>query len=285
MTSPPKTSDAPVRRLGLPLLLAAAVVGASGAMFVPVRPLVPPGARAWNRTVVVSGRRRHELIVAPRRGTAGRPLLVVLHGSDATPAFEERRTGLAPLAGEGRAVLAYPAGVGESWNAGGGCCGAAASRGVDDVAFLRAVVADAVDRLGVDPRRVYLVGYSNGGKLALRMLAADPRPWAGVAVFGAVPTVPLGPGGAPVPVLLAGGTADGRTPWSAIVAAAEHLGRGATTRTELAGGRVAVTTWAGGGDGRGRVRLVAYKGWGHEWPEARDAPLPLAALIEELSAT
>lgn len=49
------------------------------------------------------------------------PLLLVLHGRDTTPAQELVRTGFADLAAHGDAVLAYPAGVGRSWNARTGC--------------------------------------------------------------------------------------------------------------------------------------------------------------------
>jgi polyhydroxybutyrate depolymerase len=290
-----------LRRHGLALLILAAAAGVTGAMFVPVRPLVPAGARAWTRTLVAGGLRRKELVVAPssrRPGTPPLPLYVVLHGSDATPAFEERRTGFYALAGEGRAVLVYPAGVGQSWNAGGGCCGLAAARGINDVAFVRAVVADAIAHLGVDRHRVYLVGYSNGGKLAMRMLGADPGAFAGVAVYAATPTEPLPPG-PPVPVLLAGGTSDPRTPWAgateqgnggpapSVLGTAALLRRrdgldhpGAGRRERLAGGRVTVTTWRGASR-RQVLQLVAYRGRGHDWPQAEDAPLPLAALIEE----
>ncbi len=282
------------RRLGLPLVLAAAVAGMAAAMLVPVAPSVPPGARAWTRYVEVRGRRRSELVVAPRSGTAGLPLYVVLAGSDATPSFEERRDGFAYLAGEARAVLVYPAGYAESWNAGQGCCDGAGATRSDDVAFVEAVVADAVAHLGVDPRRVYLVGYSNGGKMALRMLAADPGAFAAVAVYAATPLVGVSHG-PPVPVLLAGGTADPRTPWAgppvvqngalapSVSGAAAILRRrdradGNGETTEAAGGRVRTTTWRGSSP-RSLVRLVAYRGRGHAWPQAHDSPLPLAPLI------
>jgi len=40
-----------------------------------------------------------------------------------------------------------------TWNA-GSCCGAATREGVDDVGYINAVVADAIDRFGLDRRRV-----------------------------------------------------------------------------------------------------------------------------------
>src|SRR5262249_62299674 len=59
-------------------------------------------------------------------------------------------------------IVAWPQGVGNSWNA-FGCCGTADSQNIDDPAFLRAVVG-RISQLGsIDPKRVYITGLSNGG--------------------------------------------------------------------------------------------------------------------------
>lgn len=284
------------RRLGLPLGIVAAVVGVIASLLVPVRPVVPRGAQASTRYLRVGGRRRSELVVQPAdRNDALLPLYVVLHGSLATPAYEERRTELAPLAARGRAVLVYPRGVGQSWNAGQGCCGQAGADDVDDVAFVRAVVDNAVATLGVSPSEVFLVGYSNGGKLALRLAAADPGQFAGVAVYAAVPLVDL-EDGPPIPVLVSGGTADDRTPYSgppsvqggatapSVTGTAAILRRrdgadGPAEEQTLAGGKVRVTTWRGSNP-RAVVQLVSYEGRDHSWPQTHNSPLPLAGLIE-----
>jgi len=288
------------RRLGLPAAVAAALLGVIASLLTPVRPVVPPGAVASTREITSGGRRRYELVVAPlERVRARLPLYVVLDGSDATPAHEERRTGFAPLAAAGRAVLVYPAGVGESWNAGQGCCGPAGRDRVDDVAFVLAVVADAVDTLDVDPSEVFLVGYSNGGKLALRVAAADPGRFAGVAVYAAVPLVDIAHG-PPVPVLVSGGTADPRTPFAGPprrqngATAPSVLGtvgilrrRDATSgppqRWSLAGGRVQVSLWRGAST-RSQVELVAYLGRDHTYPRRHNSPLALRVLIERFFA-
>jgi polyhydroxybutyrate depolymerase len=94
------------------------------------------------------------------------PLLVVLHGRGQPPWTAVRSTGFLPLARRDQAVLIYPDGLSRSWNAGSGCCGVAGIRGTPDTAFVAAVVADVLRALPVDPARVYLAGYSNGGKLA-----------------------------------------------------------------------------------------------------------------------
>jgi poly(3-hydroxybutyrate) depolymerase len=77
-----------------------------------------------------------------------------------------------------------------SWNAGDSCCGFAGSHLAPDVPFVAAIVTDAVRRWPIDAARVYLVGYSNGGKLAYSSMCAHPTLFAAVATYGAVPLVP-----------------------------------------------------------------------------------------------
>lgn len=111
------------------------------------------------------------------------PVIVVLSGINASVAGEVARDGFVPYANAGMAELVYPSGYRESWNA-GGCCGKAAAANVDDVAFLKALVAR------VDPGHehpVYVVGYSNGGRLAYRIACGVPGLFDATAVVKAMP--------------------------------------------------------------------------------------------------
>ncbi|GAA3245204.1 hypothetical protein GCM10017691_52140 [Pseudonocardia petroleophila] len=129
------------------------------------------------------------------------PLVVVLHGLGGTGADAH---GLGFEAIEGVAV-AYPDGVDRSWNA-GGCCGGAHERGVDDVARLDALVARMVAEDGVDPRRVYAVGFSNGAMMAYAW-ACGSRTLAGIGVVGGARVAPC-PDPGPVAVVAVHGDAD-----------------------------------------------------------------------------
>src|SRR5690606_19317480 len=55
-----------------------------------------------------------------------------------------------------------------TWNA-GNCCGRARDENVDDVAFLRAVVADVSRRASIASQRVYAIGMSNGAMMSYRL--------------------------------------------------------------------------------------------------------------------
>lgn len=134
------------------------------------------------------------------------PLIVALHGGGGNPAQFARTSGLsAPANAAGYAVI-YPAGTGRrflTWNA-GYCCAGAARSGVDDLAFLDAVIADATARFGLDTR-VYLTGMSNGSMLA-EAYAATRRVKAVAGVAGTLDST-IRPRFA-VPLLHIHGTAD-----------------------------------------------------------------------------
>jgi len=71
-------------------------------------------------------------------------------------------------------VLVMPNGFENSWNA-GTCCGSASERRLDDVALVRALVAEVGTHLNVALDRIYATGFSNGGYLSFRLAceAAD----------------------------------------------------------------------------------------------------------------
>ena len=70
--------------------------------------------------------------------------------------------------------LINPRGL-RTWNAGGGqqgaICGSgqACTRGIADVAYARALVADLGTRIAVDTKRIFATGFSNGASLAQRL--------------------------------------------------------------------------------------------------------------------
>jgi polyhydroxybutyrate depolymerase len=101
------------------------------------------------------------------------PLVVVLHGYGAGGLVQEAYLGFAVLAETKTFLLAYPDGTYDSygkrfWNATDACCDFD-HKGIDDVAYITAIIDDVVAQYNVDPKRIYLVGHSNGAFMSHRM--------------------------------------------------------------------------------------------------------------------
>lgn len=137
------------------------------------------------------------------------PVLVALHGGGGNMRLQadDGRYGLISKSESAGFVAvfpnghsAWPGGRLATWNA-GACCGSARDKGVDDVGFVRAVVADVQRRYSVDPRRIYATGMSNGGMLAHRLACDAADVFAGIAaVAGTDNTLTCTPSRA-IPVL------------------------------------------------------------------------------------
>lgn len=107
------------------------------------------------------------------------PLLVVLHGYGADGLYQTQYMRLAPLVESEGLLLISPDGTidrsgSHFWNATDACCNFNRSK-VDDVAYIRSLIADIRHDYNVDGRRIFLIGHSNGGFMAHRMAceAAD----------------------------------------------------------------------------------------------------------------
>lgn len=222
---------------------------------------------------------RRALVVEPRGEPpeGGRPLVVVLHGLGSEPELTARLTGMAEQARARGLVAVFPEGRDQSWNA-GSCCGTAAAEGVDDVAFLRGLLDDAVDRYDVDPARRYLTGYSNGGMMTYRFLCDHAGEVAGAASVAGTDTAGCMPA-APVPFLQVSGAADDVVPVDGGPSSSPELGTFPSVRASVAGVAEAAgcgparversaaartTVWAGCGGGA-TVAFDEVDGLDHGW--------------------
>jgi polyhydroxybutyrate depolymerase len=115
-------------------------------------------------------------------------------------------------------VVLYPDGYRRNWND----CRKHASfpakrENIDDIRFIRALIARAMCEQAIDEKRVYVFGYSNGGHMAFRLAMEAPVEIAAVAaVTASLPT----PGDSSCPqrgrtsrVMLVNGTADPINPY------------------------------------------------------------------------
>ena len=287
-------------RLGSRLVIARLLVISAAALLVVfadarVSPPAAAGATRWIRTtghLSVGGRDRTYLTVRPAdRSTTRLPVLVVLHGRTMNPFQMEQVSGFLPAVGP--AIAVYPAGYRDSWNA-GACCGEAHTDQVDDVGFLTGLVHHVLaTEPDASPTHVYLAGYSNGGRMALRLACEAPQLFAAVASVEAVPVAEC-PHPRPVSLLEVASADD---PLLALDATKpEHLVNGfhepnvdglvagwrqsASCKddpTTTVTGSLTLRRWTGCRAGT-RVAYAFYQGGSHAWP-AGGPDTPSAAQV------
>lgn len=236
------------------------------------------------RSLTIGGIQRSYLVVAPADQHTALPLLMILHGRAVTVQQEEIRSDFLPLAQQGKAVLVYPVGYGQSWNADGGCCGEANATGIDDSAFLAAVVGAVRSYVAIDDSRVYLVGYSNGARMAFTEICTHPTLFTAFATYGGVPTENCGNTSVAVSAWISAGTADPelsttdpvQTSTQVIesVAASWRARDGcAPTPTRTTVSPAQLTEWARCRNGSA-VESVLYHDLNHYWPRATEVNIP-----------
>jgi len=143
------------------------------------------------------------------------PVVMLLHGYGANGLIQGSYFGIPTLAREMDFIAIIPDGTEDTggnrfWNATDACCDFAPT-GVDDVAYLRGLIDEALSTYAADSERVYLIGHSNGGFMSYRMACDASDEIAGlVSLAGATWGDPMSCGdpARPVSVLQIHGTAD-----------------------------------------------------------------------------
>lgn len=159
-------------------------------------------------------RERGYLLYVPPNLKPGTPvgLVVDLHGFSRSAASQQAGSGWDKVAAKEGFLVAYPEGVGSSWNV-GGCCGTAGNTNVDDVGFLKALVAKVGAQACVDPNKVYASGVSNGAGMSGRLSCDAADVFAGVALVSSdLRTQPCKPA-RPITEIAFRGTADTLEPY------------------------------------------------------------------------
>ena len=189
-----------LRLAGVLLAAAAAQIFASA----------PAQAFTGRLALDVAGQKRTAIFVEPERlKRTPRTAIIVLHG--ATNGLGRRiqaNLGLDEwLRGSG-AVAVYPDALEGGWNVAG-------EAGPDDPAFLRALAARLVADGVADRRKIFLMGVSTGGMLALRIGCQSSDYLAGVGALIAGLPAKLAAGCKPPPLafLLMNGTANPLVPY------------------------------------------------------------------------
>ncbi|CAN5891661.1 PHB depolymerase family esterase [soil metagenome] len=117
----------------------------------------------------VGGRTRTYALHVPASRQGPLPLVISLHGAGGHGRGVEQQSGWGALAEREGFVVAYPDGIGKTWNDGrADTPSRSVKENVDDVAFLAALIEDVAARGPIDRRRVFLNGLSNGAFMTSR---------------------------------------------------------------------------------------------------------------------
>jgi polyhydroxybutyrate depolymerase len=264
-------------------------VGASGQPAA-AKALVPVKVATSTKTysMTVAGLKRSYEVIAPVKAPPkSAPVIVMLSGIGSSVHDEIGRDDLVPYATANEAEIVYPVAFDESWNA-IGCCGQAATKQVNDLAFLKALVAK------VDPghaRSVYVVGYSNGARMAYRVACDDPALFDGYAMVKGGPTadcairkpvtlvqlasrndpeVPYQPGDK-------GNKKMPELPMTTLLSRLHTAEKCPATRAVTHSGTMTLTTWSACGGGA-RLAFAVWKGGVHSFPRP-PASVPAASQV------
>lgn len=254
---------------------------------------VPTGIRTgeFNRDYLIHIPPGHD-------GRSKLPMVVVVHGAFDTAKGIEEIAGFSEIADRENFIVLYPNGIGilgflQHWNA-GHCCGKAQADEIDDVGFVAAAIESAGRRVGVDPARIYMVGFSNGGMFTYRFASEKSHLLAGAAALAAsigsrtpedrkIWKIPRP--AHPVPFLIMHGTADKSVPFEGRASQRKGTPRDYQSveasvgfwRSQngcndalppqhlLDGGAAQLTKWSDCASDK-PVWLITLEDWEHIWP-------------------
>ena len=166
----------------------------------------------------IGGHERSFLLYLPPNLKPGSPLLLVFHGGGQDAKDLRIATGYEfdLLADKYGFAVVYPDGIDNGWNA----CRKSVqrnARSVDDIAFIEAIIGHQASVNGIDRKRVFATGHSNGGAISFRLALEHPEDFAGVAVISSsLPSqsdMGCKPKNIPIPMMIINGTADPVNPY------------------------------------------------------------------------
>jgi poly(3-hydroxybutyrate) depolymerase len=137
-----------------------------------------PGTTTRNR-MESAGKRRQVLVHVPASYHPGDavPLVLNFHGYESSAAQQEEISEMSVLSESEGFIVAYPDGLGrpQAWQTG------LAGIGAEDRVFVRDLVNLLRDQLGVDAKRIYAMGFSNGAQMANRLMCEMEDVFASIA--------------------------------------------------------------------------------------------------------
>lgn len=235
----------------------------------------PPKEKDHRRTVKVGDDDRAYLLFAPREAAGEElPLIIAFHGhtSSAKNFYNKSHFERA------RAVVVYPDGIAkktpkhpepkQAWAP----AWYADTSVEEDSNFVDAIIAEVSEEYEIDPERVYITGFSNGGGFAAYLAATYPEKFAAAAIVGAAVRTPEKDlrTGLPIPLLMIHGTDDKKVYTTGYTAPIPEP-PGGTDVVLPVKDVVEQFSIRNGTDG---VEYVEIRDWGHAWATgASDIPL------------
>jgi polyhydroxybutyrate depolymerase len=173
------------------------------------------------RMLTVNGIERSYVIHIPAsyNGSQPVPLVMDFHGGGGNAETQMWTSNFSPLADKKGFIVVYPNGDGRlgdkllTWN-GGTCCGYSVSQQIDDVGFVRAMLADIQTITKIDPKRIYATGLSNGGIFSYRLACDASDIFAAIGPVSGTLNYPQCNPATPVSVIHFHGTADQHVPYN-----------------------------------------------------------------------
>jgi polyhydroxybutyrate depolymerase len=275
----------------------------------------PPAPGDSAHRLTWRGEERSYLLHVPPHPAQPLALVIVLHGGGGNARAAMAQSGFSDAADANGFVAVYPNGshgtfasllaVGAPkfmvWN-GGSCCGYSVEHQIDDVGFVRAVVAEVERALPIDPARVYAAGISNGGMMSYRLACEASDLFAAVGVVSGALVLPSCAPRDPVSVVHLHGDEDGYVPLRggpghltprgfAYPPTAKGIGfwrkaDGCTAEPEESTPRPGVHLSVYGGCRAGtEVALYVIEGGKHSWPGGDRVSVLLPEVSDAISAT
>lgn len=137
-----------------------------------------------HQALIVDHIRRFYQIYNPAPDHKNLPVVIALHGGGGNATQMIKR--FQDQAQQHKFLLVAPQGVGPSdqkgvWNS-EGCCGEAMQQQINDIEFIKQLIAELQQHYSIDKTRIYVTGFSNGGMLTYQLANRLSQQLAAVAV-------------------------------------------------------------------------------------------------------
>ncbi|MCX7998960.1 MAG: alpha/beta hydrolase-fold protein [Leptospiraceae bacterium] len=143
------------------------------------------------QSIEVDARKRNYIVFTPSHYSSKKkyPLVFILHGAKGSPIGMQNMTQFNKIAEREGIILVYPFGtthdkkIGYFWNA-WECCGYALQHEVNDIKFFQRLVEVLSEEYSINKNQIFVLGFSNGGMMSLKLACDATELFRGVASVG-----------------------------------------------------------------------------------------------------